>query len=74
MGTTVTLDTSLFKIARTYSLVEHRSIPKQIEHWARIGRIAEENPDLDYNDIKNILLGLQDIKVGAVEEYIEGCL
>jgi len=26
-------------------------------YWARIGKIAEENPDLSYDFIKNILLG-----------------
>jgi len=30
----------------------NHSIAKQIEHWARIGRIAEENPDLTYEFIK----------------------
>jgi len=38
-------------------------------HWARIWRIAEENPDLTYTAIKGILLGLEDIKIGNVEEY-----
>jgi len=48
--------------ANKYAAVFSRSIPKQIEHWARIGRIAEENPDLPYNFIKDILLSLEEIK------------
>ena len=43
MGVAVNLDTELVKIARSYSGAECRSVPKQIEHWAKIGRIAEEN-------------------------------
>jgi len=27
----------------------------QIEHWARIGKIAEENPDLPYAFIDDVL-------------------
>ena len=34
----------------------HRSIPKQIEHWARLGKIAEENPDLPIGFVKDILI------------------
>ena len=59
MGTTVTLDTKLVNVAKTYSAVQSRSVPKQIEHWAKIGRIAEENPDLNYKFIQDILLGIE---------------
>jgi hypothetical protein len=69
MSIAVNLDNELVNIARSYSHVESRSIPKQIEHWAKIGRIAEENPDLSYDTIKNILLGLEDIKMGNVQKY-----
>ncbi|MBV9471120.1 MAG: hypothetical protein JOZ57_17925, partial [Abitibacteriaceae bacterium] len=63
------LDKGLVNFARSYSSVQNRSIPKQIEHWAKIGRIAEENPDLSYNVIKDILLGLEDVKKGNITEY-----
>ena len=35
---------------------------KQIEHWAKIGRLAEETPDLPYSFIKDILLSLEEMK------------
>ncbi len=69
MGMTVTLDNELVSTARSYSTVESRSVPKQIEHWAKIGRIAEDNPDLNYSAIKNILLGLSDVAEGNLEDY-----
>jgi hypothetical protein len=69
MGIAVNIDNSLVKTAKAYSTVEHRSVPKQIEHWAKIGRIAEENKDLTYYDIKEILLGIADIEAGNTEEY-----
>lgn len=74
MGITITLDNNLINTARSYSTAESRSVPKQIEHWAKIGRIAEENPDLSYRVIKDILLGLADVKLGNVEEYRPGTL
>lgn len=69
MGMSVNLDSELIKKARVHCAAESRSLTKQIEYWAKIGRIAEENPDLPYNAIKGILLGLEDIKIGDVEEY-----
>ncbi len=74
MGVTVNLDRELIATARSHSIVQSRSVPKQIEHWAKIGRIAEENPDLSYQAIQGILLGLEDVRVGMVEEYHRGCL
>jgi hypothetical protein len=69
MGIAVNLDQELVSIARSYSGAESRSVPKQIEHWAKIGRIAEENPDLSYSAIKKILLGLEDLRLGNVQKY-----
>ena len=48
--------------AHKYATVFSRSVPKQIEHWVKIGRIAEENPDLPYSFIKDILLSLEEMK------------
>lgn len=74
MGTAVNLDTNFVNDARTHAKVESRSAPKQIEHWAMIGRIAEENPDLTYAQIKIILIGLQEAKEGQVAPYKRGSL
>jgi hypothetical protein len=48
--------------ANKYAAVFSRSVPKQIEHWAKIGKVAEENPDLPYNFIKDILISLEEMK------------
>jgi hypothetical protein len=56
MGTTIKLPDQLVAEAKSYGNVYHRSTPKQIEYWYRIGKIAEENPDLPYNFIKDILI------------------
>lgn len=74
MGVAINLDEGLINEARTQSKVLHRSVPKQIEHWARIGHIAEDNPDLTYFQIKDILFGLQDYEEKNVKEYKRGKL
>jgi hypothetical protein len=48
--------------AHKYAAVFSRSVFNQIEHWARIGRIEEENPDLPYNFIKDILIFMKEMK------------
>ena len=55
--------------ANKYAVVFSRSVPKQIEHWAKIGRIAEENPDLPYNFIKEILVSLEERKSEKPSPY-----
>lgn len=69
MPTAVRISDDLIKSARKVSKVENRSLTGQIEYWAKIGRIAEENPDMSYKLIKEILLGLKDIESGEFSEY-----
>ena len=69
MPTAVRISDELFKSARRVSKVENRSLTGQIEYWAKIGQIAEENPDMSYKLIKEILLGLQDINAGEFSDY-----
>lgn len=56
MNTTIKLPVDIVSDAKVYAAVNSRSIPKQLSHWARIGKIAEDNPDLSYEFIKDILL------------------
>jgi hypothetical protein len=65
----VKLSDELVKQARQYGDVYQRSIAKQIEYWSRIGKISEENPDLPYSFIKDILLAKQEAESGDVTPY-----
>ncbi len=69
---TVKLSKSIVAEARLMSKVLNRSIAGQIEHWAKIGRIAEENPDLTFEFIKSILIGIEEIESEKVEPYVFG--
>jgi hypothetical protein len=57
MSTDVKISDELTQKAKIRSKVEKRSIAGQIEYWATMGEIVEENPDLPYSFIKDILIG-----------------
>ncbi len=57
MNTAVRLSEEMIQQAKIRSEAMERSIAKQIEYWAKIGKIAEENPDLPYSFIKDVLIG-----------------
>ncbi len=44
MAKAIKLSEELINDAVTNGKAQHRSAPKQIEYWARIGKIADENP------------------------------
>ncbi len=69
MSTTIKLSDDLINEAKRYAAVYSRSTPKQIEYWSRIGKLAEENPDLPYSFIQNILLAQQEVSDGQVTPY-----
>lgn len=64
MSINVKLSEELVAQAKRYAQIQHRSVPKQIEYWSEIGRIAEENPDLPFSMIRDILLADQEEPVG----------
>ena len=69
MTTAVRVSQELVREAKIYSKIDQRSVTGQIEHWARIGKCAEENPDLTYSLIKEILIGLVELEQGESSEY-----
>ncbi|MCF7996804.1 MAG: ParD-like family protein [Chromatiaceae bacterium] len=64
MATNVKLSEALVESARRYGTIEHRSVPKQIEYWSQIGKVAAENPDLPFSVIREILIADQEDPVG----------
>ncbi len=69
MSKAIRVSDELIRNARLYSSVDNRSVTGQIEYWAKIGRCVEENPDLTYNLIKEILIGLEELDQGECSEY-----
>ncbi|ENN7017599.1 ParD-like family protein [Enterobacter asburiae] len=69
MATSIRLDDDFVSDVKVYADAASRSIPKQIEHWARIGRIAEDNPDLPYSFINEILIAQSEVDNNKVSRY-----
>ena len=69
MTTAVRVSEDLVKQAKFYSKIDKRSVTGQIEYWAMIGKCAEENPDLSYSLIKEILVSLSELEQGEYSEY-----
>jgi len=69
MATAVRISERLVHEARKYSRIEQRSITGQIEYWAKIGKCVQENPDLTYGLIKEILIGIEELDHGEKTEY-----
>lgn len=70
MPTAVKISDELIAQARIKSKIFKRSIAGQIEYWAQIGKIVEENPDLPLPFIQDILLGKEQIRVGLGMPYV----
>ena len=69
MTNTVRVSEDLAREAKKFSKIDKRSVTGQIEHWACIGKCAEETPDLTYSLIKEILIGLVELEEGEYSEY-----
>jgi len=72
MSTAVKISDDLMAKAKVQSKVFKRSIAGQIEYWAKIGQIVEENPDLPLPFIQNILIGKEQIKASLGTPYVFG--
>lgn len=69
MAQSVRLSDELVKQAKSTGNVMSRSGAGQIEYWAKIGKIVEENPDLTYEFIKDSLLAKAEVDNGMVDDY-----
>ena len=56
MSVSVRISDELYEAARRTAKAEFRSIPQQIEFWAKLGRAAYDNPDLPIDFIRDILM------------------
>jgi hypothetical protein len=69
MAIALKLSDELIDLAKPHAAAEHRSIPKQIEYLARLGKAVEDNPELPFQFIKDTLLAVAEANAGQVTEY-----
>ncbi|MCJ8147148.1 ParD-like family protein [Acinetobacter sp. A3.8] len=67
--TAIKIDTEIVESAKVYGVAESRSATKQVEYWARVGKIAQDNPDLTFQDITELLLSMAQVKAGNTTPY-----
>ena len=70
--TSVRLDQDLVEKASIIGKALNRTTPKQIEHWAKIGGIMEDNPDLPYEFVKQAVISQAQKEAGKMEPYSFG--
>ncbi len=67
--TSVRLDQDLIDKATIMAKALNRTPPKQIEHWAKIGEMMEDNPDLSYEFVKQAIIAKAEREAGKLEPY-----
>lgn len=65
----VRLDQELIDKATIMAKALNRTLPKQIEHWAKIGEMMEDNPDLPYEFVKQAIIAQAEKEAGKLEAY-----
>ena len=65
----IRLDQDLVEKAKIMAKALNRTAPKQIEHWAKIGEMMEDNPDLPYEFVKQAIIAKAEKEVGKLEVY-----
>ena len=59
MGVPIRIDETIYNAAKKVASAECRSIPQQIEYWAKVGKCVLDNPDLPIEFLKDLLISKQ---------------
>lgn len=65
----IRIDQKLIDKAAIMAKALDRTTPKQIEHWAKIGQMMEDNPDLPYEFVKQAIIARAEKEAGKLETY-----
>jgi len=60
MSVSIRVNDELYNLAKTQAKAEFRTIPSQIEYWARVGRAAMDNPDLPIEMVEKLLIAMNE--------------
>ena len=69
MSVAVRLPAEIVADAQKHAELSLRSVPKQIEYWYRLGKMAEENADLPLSFIKASLEGKLEMERDEVSDF-----
>ena len=65
----IRLDQALVQKAAIMARAFSRSTAKQIEHWAKIGKMMEDNPELSYKFVRQVIISKAEKEAGKLESY-----
>ncbi|MBV5323117.1 MAG: hypothetical protein JZU60_04700 [Ilumatobacteraceae bacterium] len=60
MSISIRIDDVLYDAAKVRAKAEMRSIPQQVAYWAKVGRVALDNPDLPVEFIRDTLMAMEE--------------
>ncbi len=69
MSTVIRISDEIVDAAKIRAKAYHRSVSGQIEYWTKLGQIVEDNPDLPFPFIQDILLAKAQSEKGEVIPY-----
>ena len=69
MPTAITLSELLIEEAKPYAQAMNRSVGEQIEYWARLGKVVEENPDVPIPMLQDMLFSIEEANAGNLSAY-----
>jgi hypothetical protein len=69
MSVAVRISEPLAKKAKNRSKIMQRSLAGQIEYWAKMGEILEDNPDLSFSFVQAILIGREEANSDQLIPY-----
>ncbi|WP_030007270.1 TA system antitoxin ParD family protein [Picosynechococcus sp. NKBG042902] len=69
MSVAVRISNSLATKAKIRSKAMHRSVAGQIEYWAKMGEILEDNPDLSFAFVQEILISKEEAENSELTPY-----
>jgi len=64
----------LYRLIRARAGAQDRSVSGQLKHYARLGLIAEDHPDLPLSMIQGILEAQAELKAGLGQPYQWGVI
>lgn len=67
ISSSIRLDQALVDSAASVAKAMSRTVPKQIEHWAKIGKAMEDNPDLPVEFVRDSLIALAEMDAGEAK-------
>lgn len=65
----INLSKNLVEEAKICTQAMHRNVSSQIEYWVRLGKVAEENPDLPINFLQDMLASIEEVKASYLIRY-----